>query len=421
MRETKNERLKKRKLAELTRHDSDKQRPAQTEEEENDDLEFDRPPAKAPVKLGGSASAVLHHKQPKISEAQRKLMAFVGAGAVKREASESMLQYAGHRFAHAAAPLKDGRYKPTGLKSNKTTAITSQQMAADLLAKSKKQAAEETRRKEKESGLRARPLPERVNLDAETLLAATNASHVEDLVSGADSDDDDEDADFRPDDAASVRENGGAEGFDDERIAYSGESEGELHEAGEEGGEGESDKENVRPSAEPPVRDKENVDPAAEEETAMLMIASKRIKHKMIVVDSDDEMDGVQPPRTAEVAVAAATSEVEPELELDGGFSQFFEATQAGGPEMSQVRKGWNGRTSCDERPNLGFSKTGWLWRFATRRCTRNSRRRQRLPIRQGIRHRPTARRGPASSRIGREWPRIRLHGRCQAAWSIHQ
>jgi hypothetical protein len=251
-----------------------------------------------------------------------------------------MLQYAGHRFAHAAAPLKDGRYKPTGLKSNKTAAITLQQMAAELLVKSKRQAAEETRRKEMESGLRARPLPERVNLDAETLLAGTNASHVEDLVSGADdSDDDEEDADFRPDDAASVHENGGAEGPDDERIAYSGESEGEVDQAGEEGGEGGSDKENVRPSAEPPVRDKENVDPAAEEETAMLKIASKRSKHKMIVVDSDDEMDRVQAPRTAEVAVAAAaTCEVEPELELDGGFSQFFEATQAGGPEMSQVR-----------------------------------------------------------------------------------
>ena len=229
--------------------------------------------------------------------------------------------------------LASRRTLPTRSESRTTSSpvITPGQLENDLIAKIRLQAAKEVKRKEEESGLKAKDLPARVNLDPEALLAAsTTEIEIEEEHQAMDSDDDAEDQDFRPDgDAANVPEPEPVENIEEMDLVYSGESEaGEF--------EDEDDEETAESNATGNARlaNKENIDPAADDDDAVVRRAgSRRAKFKAIVADSDDEMDGVaetipEPPRSLSATTTSAGGD-DLELDLDGGFSQFFEPTQA--------------------------------------------------------------------------------------------
>ncbi len=332
------EALKKRKEDEVARRRSKGlfKGLAQYVADDNDDVEIlDRPPAKVVRKLGGSASAVLTHTPIIRSDAARQIMVFNGPGVIKQEvATESMLKNAGNRFGHADSRVKDGPFRPAGIKDNKLVTITMEQLANDLIARSRLQAAKEVKRKEEESGMKAKALPAKVNLDEDALLAASNTViETGDENQAMDSEDDAEDSDFHPaDDAASMNEaaENGAEDVEEIELAYSGDSEARDDEEMAEV----SDNETHLPANGAMSQDMENFDPVAEDDDAVVRKAgSRRARTKALIADSDDEMDGVAEtlPNPSETETAAKTSAPgdDLELDLDGGFSQFFEPTQA--------------------------------------------------------------------------------------------
>lgn len=129
--------------------------------------------------------------------------------APRQDVTESMFQHAGQTFDQAGKRQREGTAAKTetGTRgSNKLAPITTQQSYAYLLEHSRKVAALERQKKEKESGLKSRALqPRREQLIDEAVLEETRKAEERRLTMGAeeepapaDDDDDSEDGDFAP-------------------------------------------------------------------------------------------------------------------------------------------------------------------------------------------------------------------------------
>lgn len=257
-------------------------------------------------------------------------------------ATESMLQHAGRQYAHADMRMSNGRAIPHGLEYRKTEPITDQERDSTLLRQAKAKAAEERRKKERESGLAARRLEEKQSLELSKLAEAA-AQHnrgweVEERVSDGD---DDSDQDYRPEKEEKGSEQGNneegqtSETEGDKTITYSGEEEEDemppLRQT------------HYLPESESSAPTDGLHDNAEEDEILHKRTAKKH--RKAAFVDSDDEQEALQ---IAPGVAQSSTNQPKSEDMLDGldfgadfdggdgdGFGGFFGATQA--PEQSEV------------------------------------------------------------------------------------
>ncbi len=295
----------------------------------DDELDIEKPspiPTKK-TRLGASASGVLKHEHNAMSESRRNMARMTGQlGVSKRMATESMQKHAGQEFAHAASRQQDGPYHAPGLPRHKQAPITAAQRDADLLARSRAIAMELARQKEAESGIKGKTLPQRSAL---ALLASSGGDERE---GPARDESEDEDGEYDPN--AGRGQDVSANSDSDDQAPHMDEDI-ELALSGEDEEDEDADIEDIAVAAEN-GSDKENMPPAKrslQPATSPPSIFARSTTHKRArVVDSDEEDDEVVPapkePMSQQAAVEEAPGSIE--FELDGGFSQFFDATQSG-------------------------------------------------------------------------------------------
>jgi hypothetical protein len=132
-----------------------------------------------------------------------------------------MAEHAGRTFKHADLRMANGGSRPAGQKANKQRVITATELHAMMREKHRLQSLKIQAKKEKEFGIKKRPMPSREpqNLVEQIeLLRAREAARLRWEEEGQDEDEDEEDGDYQGSD-----EDGNIENDEEEEVQYSGE------------------------------------------------------------------------------------------------------------------------------------------------------------------------------------------------------
>jgi len=153
---------------------------------------------------------------------QRQALQFTGRrSSGKEELTETMAEFAGKTFKHADLRTTSGGSRPAGQKANKAKAITPNDLGEMMRERHRQQAQKIQEKKEKAFGARKRPMPSREAPDLEAQieeLRAREASRLQyDQEEEADEDEDEDDEDYQGSDEEEV------DGGDEEEVQYSGE------------------------------------------------------------------------------------------------------------------------------------------------------------------------------------------------------
>ncbi|WRT65956.1 uncharacterized protein IL334_002907 [Kwoniella shivajii] len=295
--------------------------------------------------IGAKAVLSKSSGKPVISKQKQGYLARAGKlhkAKPQHDVSETYVEFAGKAFSHANQKQLNGGSKPAGQKKGREEVISQDAMERAIRMKHHQQVIALARKREEEFG-RKRVLPQRVERDIEALVESTLDQEKEG------SEDEDEDEDYNPE----------AEDEDgEERMVWSGEEAEEGSDEDEEGTEksakdGQGEKEN-----EVKVTASIALDADDDDEDVTPMPKRKPRASARFAFDSDDEdaqsrirsSPSVQRTPLAEVPAPQSTIKAAQEdgfggFDLagfgsgsgsQGGFSQLFDATQAGAQTGSE-------------------------------------------------------------------------------------
>lgn len=236
--------LNERKIAALRSKTTLVSKPDHGGMAEDDEFEIIRETAKPMVKdepvvkleggrRGPDAKAILNRNNNSTSPAisRNKQQFLRQAGKISRSknnntVTETFVEFAGKTWKHAELKQTEGGAKPADRKDGRSLVITKEQMERMMLREHDRQTKAIRQKKEEEWNRGARALPPKKLPDFEALVASSNAHRPKE----EDSEDEEDDEDFVPDD-----EDGEADvnGEVEERAVYSGEED----EVGEDEGE----------------------------------------------------------------------------------------------------------------------------------------------------------------------------------------
>jgi hypothetical protein len=257
---------------------------------------------------------------------QRQALQFTGRrSSGKEEVTETMAEFAGKTFKHADLRIASAGSRPAGQKANKAKAITSNDLGEMMRERHRQQALMIQEKKEKAFGAKKRPMPSRKAPDLEAQIAELRAREASRLQyeeeEEADEDEDDEDYQGSEED--------GVEG-DEEEVQYSGDE--DAIEAGvaedeqsETGTEIEADQEN-----QPTSHQADKIADSIEEDSPV----------KASTIPGSTPRPNREPLAEVQTTQNTATPQGLDSTFVDisgfgsgggsPGFSQLFEATQAG-------------------------------------------------------------------------------------------
>ena len=275
-------------------------------------------------------------------DAGQRLAALAGIATNKHQdtMTESLVVHAGRDYDHANQ--KRAGVVPFGLDKRKVEIIDKVRFDAELIRRQRLFNAKERQRKEEESGVKARRLEAKRPLELDDLIKRGGWDERDDQ---ADSEEDPEDGEYKPETGSDVEMDAeaGQVGSEDERsIIYSGEED--------------DAQEPIVHATPPPPETEVDIDEEVEFNLPRRSRPRKSIVHT--VRDSDDEettpkplykASFTPPPRSTPTLADAMTTDgagfgafgtfgEDDGAALGGGFSQFFGATQAGDSQVSYVR-----------------------------------------------------------------------------------